>query len=100
MMNSNQPFLSPYLNFNGNCEEAVKFYCTTLEGQVQFKMTFKEAKMKDITPDLENKICHIKFTLRGTTLMASDCPPQHGAKFGDNIHLSLSFAPNENIEDM
>jgi PhnB protein len=42
--------LNPYLNFNGQCEEAFKFYEQCLGGNIQAMMTWGESPMSDQAP--------------------------------------------------
>ena len=37
--------LNPYLNFNGQCEAAFKFYERCLGGQIEFMLTHGESPM-------------------------------------------------------
>ncbi len=68
--------LSTHLNFNGNCEEAMKFYATTFDGAVQFKMTWAESPMKDqVGAGWQDKIMHMSITVGRTSLMGADSPP-------------------------
>ncbi|MDG6990135.1 MAG: VOC family protein [Nitrososphaerota archaeon] len=80
--------LSPYLTFNGNAREAMKFYQSVLGGELKMT-TFGESKMAQ-SPDQEDLIIHAVLKAEGVTFMASDSMPTAQAKFGDNIHMSLS----------
>ena len=41
-----------YLNFNGNCAEAFRFYERCFRGTIEFLQTFGESPMKDsVTPE-------------------------------------------------
>jgi PhnB protein len=68
--------VTPYLFFDGRCEEALEFYKQALGAQVGFMMRFKDSP--DPTPPgicppgSENKIMHASFTVNGATMMASD----------------------------
>jgi PhnB protein len=81
------PTLNPYLNFNGNTAEAMRFYHSVLGGELNMQ-TFGEAKMAK-TPDQASKILHAVLKTEGLSLMASDNNPGQPVKFGDNVHLSL-----------
>jgi PhnB protein len=80
--------LVPYLNFNGNAGEAMKFYREALGGELTIQ-TFGEAKMAE-RPEDEQRIIHATLKNPGLTFMASDTMPSREAKFGDNIHMSIS----------
>ena len=80
--------LSPYLNFNGNTAEAMRFYQSVLGGELSMQ-TFDEAKMAR-TPAEKNLIVHAALKNGALSFMASDAPPNMPGTFGDNVHLSLS----------
>jgi PhnB protein len=68
--------VTAYLVFNGRCEEAFKFYATSLGGKIEMAMTFGDSPMSDQAPaDWRNKIMHARMTVGDTTLMGSDAPP-------------------------
>lgn len=80
--------LNAYLNFNGNCADALKFYERHLGGKVEFSMTYAEAPPMpegaaasegcagpEMPKDWDGKIMHARMTLGSTIVMASDAPP-------------------------
>lgn len=70
--------LNPYLFFNGDCEEALKFYEQTLGARIEAVMKYGGSPSeKDVPPDWKDKIIHSRFTVGDTALMASDAPPPH-----------------------
>ena len=85
--------LEAYLLFNGNCEEAVKFYCDTFNGEVLFSTRYSDSPV-DVTEDSKNKIMHMVFKIRGTEVMASDSHSGNDVQFGNNIQLSVAFDKN------
>lgn len=85
--------LEAYLLFNGNCEEAVKFYCDTFKGEVLFSTRYSDSPV-DVTEDSKNKIMHMVFKIRGTEVMASDSHSGNDVTFGNNIQLSVAFDKN------
>ncbi len=67
---------STHLHFNGNCDEAMKFYEKTFDAKIDFKMTWGESPMcKEVGADFQDKIMHESLSLGNTMLMASDAPP-------------------------
>jgi PhnB protein len=79
--------LSPYLNFNGNAAEAMRFYQSVLGGELTIQ-TFGEAGMAQNDSE-KNLTLHAALTSNGITLFASDGRPDQQVIFGDNVHLSL-----------
>jgi PhnB protein len=69
---------NPYLQFNGNCEEALKFYEKALGGKIVMLMRYREAPPESgCSEESMNKIMHGRLIFDGNVLMASDCPPQY-----------------------
>ena len=82
------PLLTPYLTFNGNAGDAMRFYHSILGGELTMQ-TFGESKMAQ-KPEEEKLIIHATLKNEGLTIMASDAMPSRQAKFGDNVHMSIS----------
>jgi PhnB protein len=83
-----EPMLSPYLNFNGNCAEAMKFYQSVFGGDLQLQ-TFGDSGMP--TPEEhKNRIIHATLKSEHLTFMASDGRPEQPVIFGDSVNLSLA----------
>jgi PhnB protein len=69
-----------YLHFNGNCEEAFKFYAATLGGKIVMQMKGKDAPPSaGWTPEFEEKIMHARMNIGDSVLMGGDCPPNYYA---------------------
>lgn len=67
------PQLDPYLMFDGNCAEAMRFYERTLGGKLEAMMTHAESPMAaQASPDNSGRIMHASLQLDGRILMASD----------------------------
>ena len=79
--------LNPYLNFNGNAAEAMRFYQSVLGGDLTIQ-SFGDAGMAQ-TDSEKNLTVHAALTSDGITLFASDGRPDQKVIFGDNVHLSL-----------
>ncbi len=92
--------VNTYLNFPGNCLEAMKFYEKHLGAKILAKMTFAEMSAsgapQNLPPGLSpNGILHARFTLGDTTVMASDGPKVEPMR---SAYLSLSVVSNEEAE--
>lgn len=71
--------VNTYLNFPGNCQEAMSFYEKNLGAKILMKSTFAEMNSQgapqNLPPGLNRDgIIHARFTLGDTTVMASDGP--------------------------
>ena len=92
--------LSPYLNFNGNCNEAFKFYEKTLGGKIETLMTHGDSPMKDqVSADWRDKVMHVRLVVGNFALMGSDAPPQMFAPAqGSSVSLTVdNVAEGERI---
>ncbi len=76
--------VTPYLFFDGRCEEALDFYKKALGAEVGMMMRFKENPEKpsaDCMPASDEKIMHACMTINGTAVMASDGMAKGQPKF-------------------
>lgn len=87
----------PYLNFNGNAQEALDFYSKALNGKVIQSQTFGGANMAE-DESMKDKILHAVFEAGALKFMVSDCPPGVSVNEGDMVSLSLNFTDPELIE--
>ena len=87
----------PYLNFNGNAQEALDFYVEALEGKITQSQTFGGAGMAD-DESMKDKILHAVLEAGDLKFMVSDCPPGVSVKEGDQVSLSLNFNEVELME--
>ncbi|HET9046323.1 MAG TPA: VOC family protein [Casimicrobiaceae bacterium] len=72
--------LDPYLFFDGNCTEAMRFYERTFGGKIEMMMTHKDAPPgTPVPPGAENRVMHARLVFgdNGRVLMASDAMPGH-----------------------
>ncbi len=90
--------VTPYLFFNGTCEEALKFYEKTLGAKAVFMMRYKDmpAEAKRFPVD-EPKIAHVRIMIGDDVIMASDAPPEHFNK-PQGFDISLSTEKPEEAE--
>jgi PhnB protein len=86
--------LNPYLNFNGNCEVAFKFYEQHLGGKIEAIHTFAGSPMENqLPPDWRDKVMHIRMKVGTTVLMGSDAPGgRYQAPQGFSVSLNLKDA--------
>lgn len=89
--------MTPYLTYNGNCREAMQFYCDRLGASLQMMMRIGDAPMADQIPaDQHERIMHARIQLNGLVLMASDA--MSGFPFEGHKGFSLSLNPTEPAE--
>ncbi|MBJ7881908.1 VOC family protein [Gelidibacter salicanalis] len=85
--------VNPYLNFDGNAEEAFNFYRSVFGGEFIANMKMGDAPDTEKLPKEEQKrIMHISLPIgEDTILMASDIVPSmgHTLNKGNNMYVSL-----------
>lgn len=72
--------INPYINFNGNAEEAFNFYKSIFGGEFVDIVRFKDMANHDfIVPESEaNKIMRITLSIGSNVLIANDVPASMG----------------------
>jgi PhnB protein len=88
--------LVPYLNFDGNCRDAMTFYKTCLGADLHL-ITLGEMDAK--TPDaIKDRIMHARLSKGPVALMASDIMPEMPFQKGTNFSVSVHPESVEEIE--
>lgn len=83
--------ISPYLNFDGQCAEAFRFYEQVLGGKIEYMMTMGESPMAgEVPPETHDRIMHVSLTVGDQRLMASDSPPDQYQK-PQGLYVSLHY---------
>ncbi len=86
--------VSPYLFFDGRCEEAVNYYKATLGAEVEMMMRFSDAPEggpPGMTEDMKTKIMHVALKVGDAAIMASDGMCKGGSKPRfDGFSLSIT----------
>lgn len=80
--------ITPYIMFNGNCEEALNFYAKALNGQIKDLSRFEGSPAEGMIDDGQ-KVMHATFVAGDFTFMASDGTQNEAV--GGMVHLSLNF---------
>ncbi len=87
-----------YLNFDGDCAEALKFYEQHLGGKIVMMSTFDSIPdPASVPPGMEKKVLHARILLGDALLMASDTPPGIHQPMR-SVYLSLSLDSDEEAE--
>jgi PhnB protein len=92
--------ITPYLNFDGNCREAMEFYQGILGGALQV-MTLGD--MDPTTPaELQQRVMNSRLETATAALMASDTQSCNGEGFvrGNNVHLTIECESVEQLETL
>ena len=80
-----------YLNFDGRCEAAIKFYEEAIGAKLMFKMTWGESPMaKDMPPETHKFIMRSTLAVGDSHLMCADAPPdQYKKPAGMSVSLNV-----------
>ncbi len=92
--------VNPYLNFNGNTEDAFNFYRSVFGGEFQALQRFKETPHGDGMSDSDKeKIMHVSLPIGPhTNLMGTDSLESMGQQLTAGNNFSLAISP-ESIEE-
>lgn len=70
--------INPYLHYNGNCEEAFKFYEKAIGAKVDVIMHVEGSPAAEqMPPSMAKKVLHAQISIDGEVIMASDSPPDY-----------------------
>ena len=94
--------INPYLNFDGNTEEAFNFYKSVFGGEFMALMRWKDAPEADKLPagDRE-KVMHVSLPIwKGNVLMATDACKSMGRTLTvcNNFYISISPESEEEAD--
>ena len=92
--------INPYINFNGNAEEAFNFYKSVFGGEFAMIMRFKDLSSPEypVAEKEANKIMHIALPIGKNILMANDVPESMG-KVNENENRSKISVSAESKEE-
>lgn len=82
----------PYLAFDGQCAEAMRFYAKVLGGTLGM-MTYGQSPMADqCPPDHRDRVIHARLELDGGVhLYAGDCPPPMPYRGIHGVSIALNY---------
>jgi PhnB protein len=88
--------INVYLNFNGNCREAMTFYAECLGTKAEI-MGFADAP-GDHPAEFKDKVMHAKIGEGQKVIMASDFDPRQKWQPGTNFAVCMNCDSLEEIE--
>jgi PhnB protein len=95
--------LEVYLNFDGNCYEAVEFYSKVFKTKMQNVMYFADMPENPdfvLTDEIKKLVLHTFLYINDTMVMFSDCPPNIPLKKGNNTALVINKDNTEEIKEL
>ena len=90
------PDVIPYLAFNGDCADAMRFYERALDGKIELMMSGAESPMAAQMPkEFAHRIMHARLALPGGAMLyAGDAPAQmYQGIHGVSITLNYGSVP-------
>lgn len=93
--------LNPYLNFDGNAEEAFRFYQSVFGGELFVQKMGTAPGTENLSEEEKNLAMHVSIPIGdGQFLMASDCVKSQGQilRNGNNNYISVSPDSREEAE--
>lgn len=93
--------INPWINFNGNAEEAFNFYKSVFGGEFTKIIRFKDLASPEFTvPDTEaNKIMQIILPIGNSNMLIGNDVPEFMGKVSENENRSKIHVEAESIED-
>jgi PhnB protein len=90
--------VNPYLNFDGQCAEAFRFYEQVLGGTIEVMMTHGESPIAgEVSPEWHDRILHARLAIGDQVLLASDSPPEYYEK-PQGLHVALNIDKSADAE--
>lgn len=93
--------LNPWINFNGNCDEAFNFYKSVFGGEFSKIIRFKDLASADFqVPENEaNKIMQIVLPISGGNMLIGNDVPEFMGKVSENENRSKIHLVADSKED-
>lgn len=94
--------INPYINFNGNAEEAFNFYKSVFGGEFAVVMRFGDMPNPNIPATESDKIMHIALPIGNNVLMANDVPEFMGRvnEMENRSKISVSAESKEEADKL
>jgi len=88
----------PYLTFNGNCKEAMRFYQSCFGGELRFTYLGEAPFGRDLPDEMKQLIVQASLESEHIRLFASDLGNEEGLYAGNSVSLLISMAGNEHLK--
>lgn len=91
--------LNPYLNFDGNAEEAFRFYHAIFGGEFFIQKMGDSPGTENLPENEKNRAMHVAVSIGNNQhLMASDCLPSAGHVLNQGNNNYISITPDSRDE--
>jgi PhnB protein len=96
--------LELFLNFDGNCREALEFYSKVFKSDINNLMTYgqmpPDPNLDTVIEADKDKVMYAGLVIGGTTVMFCDMPSDSPLIIGNNINPTLSMNNKEEITNI
>lgn len=95
--------INVYINFNGNCREAVEFYAEVFQTEKPQIMTFGDAPPNPqfaLLDEARNLVMHTHLNITGSDVMFSDVFPGMPYVAGNNLSLTVVIKDIDEIKSL
>jgi PhnB protein len=87
--------ITPYLNFDGTCREAMTFYQKAIGGEL-FLTTFGDAAFES-PPESKDRVIHARLANGEAVVMASDTMPGTPYQQGNDVWLNIVCESDDEV---
>jgi PhnB protein len=95
------PIVTPVINFQGNCEEAIRLYEKAFETNADFILHYSDAKKEDwnrpLTEEQKKMVYHAEMKIGSQRIMFSDIIEFDLVK-GNSFFLTVTFETKEEVQ--
>ncbi|WP_094228733.1 VOC family protein [Methanolobus psychrotolerans] len=92
-----------YINYNGNCREAVEYYAEVFGTEKPQIMFYRDVPLDEdfpLTEETMDLVMHTSLDIEGSTVMFSDVPPGMSLITGNNVSLVIISKDMDKIKAM
>jgi PhnB protein len=92
--------LELFINFDGNCREAVEFYAKVFKSEVNNLMTYADVPADPDQPVAEadkERVLYAGIPIGNITVMFSDCPAGSPYIVGNNVSPTVSMDDKDEV---
>ncbi len=88
---------SIFVNFDGNCREAVEFYAKVFELDAPQFMTYGDAPQQGLSEADKDLIMYAELPIGNCNVMFMDFPTEYECVKGNNIQLTASYRDMDDV---
>jgi PhnB protein len=95
--------IQAYINFNGNCRQAVEYYADVFETEKAEFMAYGEIPPSpefELPEESKNLVMHTQLSIHGSEVMFSDILPGMPFVVGNNISLTIISKSMDEVKSL